>query len=53
MVTSNLNQLLKVEGKKEFLKQSVRQWNVGAWLSLIDVLESNFLNNLVPFLSLF
>ena len=34
--TSNLkHSLIKVEGKKEFLKQSVRQWNVGKEFPLV------------------
>ena len=35
IVISKLNQSLNVEGKKEFLKQSVLQWNVGIWLVLV------------------
>ena len=35
MATSKLNQSLKVEGKKEFLKQSVLQWNVGTRFVLV------------------
>ena len=34
MITPNLNQSLKVEGKKEFLKLPVLQWNIGAWFTL-------------------
>ena len=34
--TSKLNQSLNVEGEKEFLKQSVRQWNVGIRLVLVQ-----------------
>ena len=38
IVESKLNQSFMVEGKNEFLKHSVRQWNVGKrlFLNLVD-----------------
>ena len=35
IVWSNLNQSFKVEGKKEYLKESVQQWKIGIWLFLL------------------
>ena len=35
IVWSNLNQSFKVEGKKEYLKESVQQWKIGIWLFLV------------------
>ena len=41
--SSKLNQSLNVEGKKEYLKQSIRQWIIGVWLFLVLIVISDFL----------
>ena len=40
--TSKLNQSFRVDGKKEFLKQSVQQWNVGKWFLLVLMVKVHF-----------
>ena len=40
--TSQLNQSFRVDGKKEFLKQSVRQWNVGKRFPLVLTVKVHF-----------
>ena len=39
---SKENESFKVEGKKEYLKQSVRQWEVGILLFLVLMVGSQF-----------
>ena len=39
ILSSKLNQSLNVEGKKEYLKQSVQQWNIGIWLFLVLIVR--------------
>ena len=42
ILISKENQSFKVEGKKEYLKQSVRQWKVGILLFLVLMVGSHF-----------
>ena len=53
MLRSKMNQSLRVEGKKEYPKQSVRQLKVGKLLFLILVFVSHFGSNFIKQLGAF
>ena len=47
MLSSNLKQSFKVGEKNEYLKQYVRQLEVGIWLFLVLIVSSHFAVKLI------